>query len=152
MSVLRRKLYRDAWRHRGPLSAIALVMTCGVALFIALRSMHGYLRERQAAYYADSRFADLFVQVTRAPRGLAARIRAIPGVGAVEACVVSASRMDVPGLDAPATALLVSLPEPGQTGLNTVVLRSGQLPAPGRPDQVLASDAFARENGLAPGD
>ena len=152
MSALRRKLYRDAWRHRGPLSAIAVVMTCGVALFIALRSMHGYLRERQAAYYADSRFADLFVRVTRAPRGLAARVRAIPGVGAVEARVVSASRMDVPGLDEPATALLVSLPEPGQPGLNTVVLRAGQLPAAGRPDQVLASEAFARANGLGPGD
>ncbi len=152
MSMLHRKLRRDVWHARGQLGAIALVLACGVALFVALRSMHGYLRYRQAAYYREARFADLFVQVTRAPRSVAAQARLLPGVTQVEPRVVATAVLDLPGRGDPATGLLVSLPrDPGRM-LNAVVLRRGRLPAAARADEVLLSDAFARANGLGPGD
>lgn len=87
MRALTRKLQRDTWHYRSQIGAIAVVMTCGVALFVALRSMHGYLRDRQASYYADYHFAEVFAQVKRAPMAVATELRAISGVEAGKSVV-----------------------------------------------------------------
>jgi putative ABC transport system permease protein len=146
--ALQRKLQRDVWHYRSQIGAIALVMACGVAMFVSLRSMYGYLRNRQAAYYADYHFAQLFAQVRRAPLAVADRLRAIPGVEMVEPRVVNHVVLDVPGLEEPATGWLVSIPDLPRPMLNGIVLRSGRYPAPARRDEVVVSDAFARANGL----
>ena len=44
-----------------------------------------------------------------------------------------------------------SLPGTGQEAINRIVLRSGRLPEPTRPEEVVASEAFARESRLVPG-
>jgi putative ABC transport system permease protein len=148
VTPLTRKLQRDAWHYRSQIGAIAVVMASGVALFVAMRSMHGYLRDRQASYYAEYHFAEVFAQVERAPLPVAARLRAIRGVQAVEPRVVAAAVLDVPGLEEPATGWLVSVPEQPRPMLNGIVLRSGRYPTAGRADEVVVSDAFARANGL----
>ncbi|HEX9668882.1 MAG TPA: ABC transporter permease, partial [Thermoanaerobaculia bacterium] len=89
MSPLHRKLLRDLRHLRGQAVAIALVVTCGIAMFVTLRSMHRYLLGTQADYYERYRFADLFVQLERAPLAVAAEIAALPGVAAVEPRVVA---------------------------------------------------------------
>ena len=43
MRPLDRKLLRDVWHLRGPFFAVVLVVASGIALFVALRSMKGYL-------------------------------------------------------------------------------------------------------------
>ena len=58
MTVLARKLRRDAWHYRGQMTAIAAVVACGIATFVALRSMHGHLRASRDAYYATARLWD----------------------------------------------------------------------------------------------
>jgi putative ABC transport system permease protein len=152
MRALARKLQRDIWHYRSQIGAIAVVMTCGVALFVALRSMHGYLRDRQASYYADYHFAEVFAQVKRAPMAVATELRAISGVEAVETRVVSGAVLDVPGLPEPGNGWLVSIPERPRAMLNGILLQSGRYPTAGRADEVLLSQAFARANGLRPGD
>ena len=42
--ALDRKLSRDVWHYKGQLAAIIAVVTCGIALFVTLRSMNGFLR------------------------------------------------------------------------------------------------------------
>ncbi len=152
MRALRRKLLRDSWHYRSQFAAIGLVMACGLSVFVAFRSMHRYLRDRQAAYYAEQHFADVFAQVNRAPASAAERLRAIPGVQTVEPRVTARAVLEVPGLEEPATAWLVSIPDRPRPMLNDLVLRSGRYPAPGRGDEVLVSDAFARANRLRSGD
>ncbi len=152
MKALTRKLQRDTWHYRSQVAAIAVVMTCGVALFVALRSMHGYLRDRQASYYADYHFAEVFAQVKRAPLAVATVLRAIPGVEAVETRVVSSAVLDVPGLPEPGNGWLVSIPEHPRAMLNGILLQSGRYPTAGRADEVLVSAAFARANHLRLGD
>jgi putative ABC transport system permease protein len=152
VNALHRKLLRDAWRMRGPMSAVAAVVACGIALFVALRSMHQYLVGAQAAYYADQRFAHVFAHVSRAPAGVARRIERIAGVAAVRARIVRDVRLSVPWMREPATARLVSIPVPRRSGLNDLVLRRGRWPSRGRAAEVLVSDAFARANALSPGD
>lgn len=151
MRPLAKKVWRDALHLRGQLAAIVLVVAAGVALFVTLRSMHGYLIGARDGYYRTHRFADLFVHLERAPESLARRLAAIPGVAALETRLATDVLLDVPGLAEPAAGRLVSI-DPLHPALDLVELRSGRLPAPDRDDEILVSDAFARANGLHPGD
>ena len=151
MPILDRKLLRDLWRMRGQLLAVALVLASGVSLFITMRSMHGYLRGRQAAYYDRYAFADAFASLRRAPQALEARLAALPGVARLETRVVADVILDVPGLDEPASGRLISVPDEGEPTLNRLYLRAGAYPA-GERGGVLVSAAFAAANGLQIGD
>jgi len=143
---------RDLVHLRGQLAAVALLVACGVAVFTTLRSMHGFLSERQAAYYDSHRFGHVFASVRRAPETLRPRLLAIPGVAAVETRIVEDALVDVPGLKEPATGRLVALPDAGRPRLHDLHLRRGRMPDPAGRGEVVASDAFARANGLSPGD
>lgn len=151
MSALNRKLLRDLWHLRGQLLAAALVVMCGVAVFLTMRGMYEMLLIARSDYYEQYRFADVFAHVKRAPESMAQRIAALPGVAAVETGVTLEVTLDVPGLAEPATALLVSLPDRGRPQLNDLQLRSGRYIEPGARDEVLVSEGFAKANQLAPG-
>ncbi|MEM7022984.1 MAG: ABC transporter permease [Pseudomonadota bacterium] len=152
MRALDRKLVRDVWKIRGQALAIALVIGCGIAVFVMTLGMIESLEETRAAYYDRYRFADVFGSAKRAPEHLAERIRALPGVALVAPRIVKDVTLDVAGLDEPATGRLVSVPERSRPVLNDVVLRSGRWVSPGRPDEVIASEPFAEAHGLRPGD
>src|SRR5690349_20692268 len=110
MTALDRKLSRDLLRMRGQVVAVALVVACGVAAFVAMRGTYSSLLATQAGYYDEYRFADVFAHLKRAPESLAPRIMEIPGVGAVETRIVSEVTLDVPGVAEPAAGRLVSIP------------------------------------------
>lgn len=152
LHVLDRKLLRDLWRMRGQALAIALVAMCGIATFVTMRGAYEALLSSQAAYYERYRFADVFVNLKRAPLALLPRVQAISGINEADARVVFDASLDVPGLEEPASARLVSLPKQSGSGLNRVHLRTGRLPAADSADEVLASEAFAQANRLRPGD
>ncbi len=149
MHVLRRKLWRDVWHLRGPFAAVLLVVASGVALFVDLRSMHGFLLGTQARYYREHHFADVFAGLRHAPLAIRREIEAIPGVALVEPRLVADVLLDVPGLDEPATGRVVSLPDGDRLpAVNVPYLRSGRYPDSRRRDEILVSDAFARANRL----
>lgn len=152
VSALQRKLVRDVWHLKGPFAAVALVVASGVALFVTLRSMNGFLLETQADYYRSHRFAQVFASLKEAPRSLLVRISELPGVATAEGRIVAEVLLDVPGLAEPATGRLVSIPERPGPMLNALHLRKGRWVAPGRADEVIASDAFATANDLRLGD
>jgi HlyD family secretion protein len=58
---------RDLWHLRGQVSAAALVVACGMAAFVSMRSTYESLLTAPAEYYIAYRFADVFAQVKRAP-------------------------------------------------------------------------------------
>jgi putative ABC transport system permease protein len=150
--ALQRMVLRDLWHLRSQMVAVAVVLSCGIAMFVSLRSMHGWLRETQAGYYEQYRFADVFAGVSRAPAALEARLRAVPGVADVRTRVVMDVTLDLPGLDEPGTGRLVGIPELHTPVLNDLHLRQGRWIRAGHPEEVLVSEAFARANDLAPGD
>ena len=149
---LHRKVLRDLWHLRSQMVAVAAVMTCGIAMFVTLRSMHGWLRETQREYYEAFRFADVFASARRAPATVTRQLGAIPGVAAVRTRVVMDVTLDLPGLDEPGTGRLVAIPEQHVPMLNDLYLRRGRWIVPGHPEEVLVSEAFGRANGLQPGD
>lgn len=150
MSPLDRKLFRDLAHLWGQMAAVALVVTCGIGMFVTLRSMHSYLLHTQARYYEQYRFAEIFAQLKRAPLSVATEIAALPEVATVEPRIVVDVLLDVPGLPEPATGRLVSVPRHRRPALNALHLRRGRWLA-GR-DEALVSEAFARANRLQIGD
>lgn len=146
------KMLRDAWHLRGQVIACALVVAGGINSFVSLSSVNRSLAASQAAFYEDNRFADAFASLVRAPEPVARALEAIPGIAVLETRVVVRVNLDVPGLAEPARGRIVSMPRGSGGGLNALHLLRGRLPAPGRADEVLASEAFAQANGLEPGD
>ncbi len=152
MSALNRKTLRDLWQMKGQAVAIALVIGCGVALFVLSRSLLYSLELTQNTYYQRYHFADVFATLKRAPDVLADRIAQIPGVSRLERRIVVGVNLTVPGLAEPAMGRLVSLPDTRKPALNQLFLRRGRWLTPRRDDEVLASEAFADANQMHVGD
>lgn len=144
--MLNRKLWRELAETKGQSLAIAAVVASGVAVFVMSLSTLGFLRNTRDAYYDRYRFGDVFATLQRAPNALGTKLAMIPGVGVVQARIVSDVTLDVPGLAEPATGRLISIPKSGQPTLNAFFLRSGRLPNLNRPDEVLVSEAFFLAN------
>lgn len=152
MSALHKKLFRELWGMRGQALAIALVIASGVSTFVMALSTFQSLEETQASFYREYRFADVFASIKRAPNSIADRIREIPGVDVVQTGVAAGVNLDIEGYTDPATAMLVSVGEDGNSDLNRIYLREGRLVNPLRDDEAVVSEAFAQAQGLGPGD
>jgi putative ABC transport system permease protein len=151
VKTLNKKLFRDLWHLRGQLLAVAAVAMCGIAAFVTMRSAYVSLVDGQADYYRRYRFADVFAHAKRAPESVAASLRELPGVAAVQTRIVAEVALDVPGLPEPATGRLVSIPERRVPILNDLHLRRGRWVEPRAPGEAIVSEAFADANGLEVG-
>src|SRR6516164_3374453 len=102
IGALNRKLVRDLWHLRGQVFTVGLIVASGIATYVTMRGAYESVGQAQKAYYTQYRFADVFVQLKRAPNSLASTIAGLPGVGAIETRVVVEVNLDVPGLQEPA--------------------------------------------------
>lgn len=152
VAPLNRKLVRDLWHIRGQVIAIAFVIACGVATVVLALGTLNSLVETRDAYYERYRFADVFAQVKRAPKALLGDIADIPGVARLESRIVHGVILDIEGLEEPARGQVISLPETEGLHLNDLVLRTGRMPRPDQPDEVVIHEAFAEAHGFQPGD
>jgi putative ABC transport system permease protein len=132
--------------------AIVLIVACGIASMVTMLSAYDSLKLTQQTYYDQYRFADVFVQLKRAPEHLRDRMQTIPGVQQVQTRVVRDVIIDVPGLQEPATGRLIAIPEQRPPQLNGLALREGRYITPGRRDEVIVSETFAVANDLGIGD
>ena len=149
---LDRKLLRDLWHIKGQALAIAVVIACGVGMYVMSKGMLVSLEETRSAYYERYRFADVVAPVKRAPRALLDDIVALPGVRRAESRIRVAAILDVDGADAPITGQIISLPDDPQPRINDMVLRSGRYFDPQHADEVLVLESFAKAHRLALGD
>ncbi len=152
MRPLDAKLFRDLWRLRGQVLAIALVIASGVAtLFMAIATVEA-LQDTTETYYQRYRFADVFANVVRAPDRVADRIARLPGVQLVDKRISEFASVDIEGFDEPVIGQLVSIPQHGQASLNQLVLRKGAWVSLNRDDQVIVNEPFADAHDLSLGD
>lgn len=152
MTALDHKLWRDLWHLRAQMTAIMLVMACGVVTYIMFSSTHNSLQLSRNDYYDNYRFADLFVSLKRAPLGVADRLTEIPGVTVAEPRVVAWASVDLPEFPETITARIDSLPDYGPPHLNALYMRSGRSVSEGRDDEVVVDQAFATAHHLKLGD
>jgi putative ABC transport system permease protein len=146
MSALHRKLLRDLLRLWPQALAIAFVMAAGAATLILGVGAYQSLAETRAAYYERNRFADVFADLTRAPKVFEDEIAQIPGVAAVETRIAKIALLDLPQVVEPASAMFVSIPDFREQKLNLLHLRSGRLPLPDDEREVVVSEPFAKAN------
>lgn len=150
VTALTTKLFRDLLRMKGQAITIAIVVACGIASYVTLRSAYSSLLHARDSQYARQRFADVFAHLKRAPESVAGRIEAIPGVALVETRLVETIMLPLDDLPEPATARLIGIPLEGETRLSTPLLRAGRMPEPGRTGEVAVLEAFAKAHGLGP--
>ncbi|WP_429819750.1 ABC transporter permease [Ensifer sp. B1-9] len=152
MTSLDRKLLRQLWQMKAQLLAIALVIASGAALLIMSLTTIEALEETTAAYYERTRFADVFAHAKRVPEYRKRDIGEIPGVRLVETRIDERAILNIAGYLEPAVAQVISLPDRGPQLLNALVIRSGRLIDPTRPDEVVVSEPLAEAHRLKPGD
>lgn len=152
MAMLDRKLSRDLLRLWAQGLAIALVMACGVATIIISVGAYRSLEETRAAFYDRYRFANIFANAHRVPETIKPDIAQIPGVGSVEMLIAKPVILDMPAMQEPASALVVSLPQHRQSRVNRLYIRLGRLPSPLGRDEVAVVERFASAHNLRPGD
>ena len=152
MKAIDKKLWRELWGMRMQALAIAMVIVSGVGIFIMSLSTLDSLYETRESYYRNQHFAHVFASLKRAPLALVERIEAIPGVDKVETRVVAYVNLDVAGFSDPVSGHILSLPDNSYGLLNQIYLRNGRLFEPGRDNQIVLSEEFARAHDLQPGD
>ena len=152
IGVLDRKALRDLWALRSQALTIALMIGAGVAVLVASVSTWLSLSAEQQAFYAVTRFADVYAEVKRAPRSLLPLLAGTPGVAAVEGRVTGEARVEWPKSRNPVAANVLSLPAAGEPELNRLWLVAGRWPDPTRRDEAILHIAFASAWNVRPGE
>lgn len=152
MKALNRKLWRELWHMKGQVFAITLVVTSGMATFIMFISTFHSLEFTRAKFYNDYNFADVFVNLKRAPENLKDKIKNINGIKQLETRVCAQAKLDIKGFTESVTGKIISIPDDGKPILNRLFLRKGRLPDPFRDDEVVINETFAQAHNLNPSD
>lgn len=156
MSLVRaihRKLLRDLWTLRGQVVTIALVVGCGIASYVALRSSFEALQRARDSYFERNRMGDVFAHAARVPSPVAARLASLPGVAIVYERLLEQATLPVDFLDEPGFAQVVSLPDTtDEAPLGAIFVTEGRMPDPNRDDEALLLAPWAATNHIAPGD
>jgi putative ABC transport system permease protein len=152
MQALDIKLLRDFRRLWVQAVAIAMVLACGVAILLTSVGMYKALSETRTAYYERNRFANVFAHTTRAPLSLLTEIARIDGVMSVEARIIGAATLDVPGRTRTAVGQILSYPEVSDPLLNIPFLVKGRFPNPVSTKEVVVNEPFSIANGFKLGD
>ncbi|MGH1360846.1 MAG: ABC transporter permease [Burkholderiaceae bacterium] len=152
VSMLNRKLLRDLRSLWAQVLTIALVVGCGVGVFVGSLSTHESIKQSRDAYYQSARFADVFSSVKRAPQRLLSRLADIPGVAEVEDRLLFTAQISLPDVRRPLGGAIIGIPPGNPDGrLNRIGLRRGAWPEAGR-SEVLVHESFARSRSLKLGD
>lgn len=153
IAALDRKLLRDLTTMRGQVITIALVVAAGIASYVTLQGTYASLLESRDAYYDRYRFGDVFALAKRAPLAVARRIEALHGVARAYPRIEERVMLPMPEEPEPASGAIVSIPESGERPpLNDLSIQRGRWPEPGRADEILLLDNFAKARGIVPGD
>jgi putative ABC transport system permease protein len=152
VKALNRKLWRELWQMKGQVFAITLVVLSGVATFIMFISTMHSLDFTRAKFYHDYNFADVFVNLKRAPESLKDKLQNIHGVNQLETRVCAQAKLDIKGFTESVTGKIISIPDDGKPLINRLYIRKGRLPDPSRDDEVVINETFAQAHGLKPSD
>ena len=140
------------WRMKGQVFAISMVVMSGVATFILFISTMHSLDFTRSKFYRDYNFADVFVNLKRAPESLKDKIKNIKGVKQLETRVSAQAKLDIQGYTENVTGTIVSIPDDGNPLLNRLYIRQGRLPDPFKDNEVVINETFAQAHGFKLGD
>ncbi|MCX5848754.1 MAG: ABC transporter permease [Deltaproteobacteria bacterium] len=137
---------------KGQVFAITLVVTSGVATFIMFITTVHSLDFTRNRFYREYNFADVFVNLKRAPESLKDRIKNINGVNQLETRVSAQAKLDIKGFSESVNAKITSIPDDGNPLINRLYIRKGRLPDPNKDNEVVINETFAQAHGFKLGD
>jgi putative ABC transport system permease protein len=149
---LARKLGRDLWHRKGSLVTLLIIMAIGGGAYVGMASVWRDLDGARRAYYRDFRLADFSVDLKRLPESMVSEAARLPNVGTLRGRVSQTVLIDLPGRVLPVAGTVLSLPESRHPVLNDLLLRQGGWFSGRDEHEIILNDAFARANGLKPGD
>lgn len=152
VGALDKKLLRDLASLRGQVITIALVVACGIASYIAMRTAYDSLLGARDEYYEKYRFADVFAALKRAPRALVPRMASLPGVVEVQTRVVEHALVPLEGMPRPASGTVLSVGRHTEAELNRIYIKEGRELDSRHQDEVLVIEGFALAHRIRPGD
>lgn len=152
MSMLRRKLWRDLLSMKAQVLTIGLVVASASGGFIGSVGTFHALQRARDSFYADYRFATVFVDVKRAPQSLLSAVLRLPDVADAETSVVADSQLQLSTVAEPLVAHLVGVPPRSGPRLNRLYIRRGRMIEPATTLEALVDEGFASARHLAPGD
>lgn len=123
--------------------AISVLLACGVATWVMTTSSMRSISRSRDQYYTQFNFADVFLELTRAPNSVADRMRAIPGVVRAQPRIVHEVLLNMRSMPEPAACRIISIGKQPANDLNAVYLRSGRFPSDGSRLEVVVSELFA---------
>ncbi len=152
MSTLRRKLWRDLFSMRAQVLTIGLVVASAGGGFIGSVGTYHALQRARDTFYADYRFATVFVDVKRAPESIVRTVLQIQDVVDAEASVIANTQLQLSSVREPLVAHLVGVPLKRPSRLNRLYIRRGRMIEPATTMEALVDEGFAAARHLAPGD
>lgn len=145
-------LLRELWARRVSLLLLGAIGAVGVSLFVGMLAVMYDLERARSRFYGDYRLGDFSLAVKRVPEAVLVGAARSPNVRHLEGRVRVEARVTLAGRPEPITSTAVSLPRVRRPVLNDVRLVTGTWFSPGGQDEVILNQAFARANGLRPGD
>jgi putative ABC transport system permease protein len=151
VKTLDRKLRRDLRGAMGRILAILSIISIGVAGYVEMRSCYNNLSSAKDRYYAQCRMADFSIEVKKAPIAELAAIARLPDVVELRPRIAFFATVDLEGEPELLNAQVLSLPDERKAAVNDIVLKRGSYFTDSRDNEVIVSDAFARQHRLGPG-
>lgn len=146
-NMLRRKLFRDMWKNRMQFLAVILLCALGSWVFSGLDAAWRMLELSSQTYFEEQNIADIWITLTQADREAVKRVESIPGVSDVQARATAELTVDLPH----EPSLVVNAYD-SAVRINRPLVRQGEGLEQSDLRGCLLDEAFARENGLMPGD
>ncbi|NCD33598.1 MAG: FtsX-like permease family protein [Spartobacteria bacterium] len=152
MTVLTAKLFRDMRQSSGMLLAIVAIIAFGISSYVSMLGAYRNLDQSRARYYSESRMADFWIDLKKAPVDDVRQVLSISGISSIRERISFPVMVDFDGVERPVNALALSLPDIPKPVINNVVMRSGSYFTPDQQNQVIVSEKFAKARNLTPGD
>lgn len=150
MGILLKKLIRDIKEAKGQFISILVIVTIGVAFYSGINATFMNLSEASEKYYSEYRFADLWVDLYKAPESIIDRIESLSYVKMVTGRIVQDAKMDIS--KANVTVRLITLPDKKEEIVNDVVIKSGKYFSEDQSNQCLVEEGFYTAHNLKRGD
>lgn len=152
MTVLGRKLVRDAAGSWVLIVAVAIMIAVGGASYIAMMSSYRNLERTKNHFYTQCRLADFWIDLKKIPSGDARRLARLPGIAEIRNRIQFQVMLDFPDSVKPVGALLLSLPDFRSPIVNSIIVRKGTYFTKEQDNQVILSEKFAEARNIHVGD
>lgn len=150
MKILTKKLWRDLMDLKAQVLTLAVLVVCGVAVFVSSWSAYQSLEFAQKDYYQRFNFADVFIDFEKAPSEIIERLRKVSGIEHIEGRIIDDALLEVPGQLEPGLGRFISWNSTQQ--INKIFLIEGRWPVRGSKIEVLVHQSFAKAHNYHVGD